>query len=124
MQDRGRSIYSAVSRLPKSITEINSFFDKKEFVEKTRQQIEKDLSGLFLFNPKPKKDVLGSFELELKLILNQLSSNQLKQFCYRVDLGETLVEDLLANSDEKAELAFQIIKREAQKVYLRTQFKA
>lgn len=124
MQDRGRSIYSAVSRLPKSITEINSFFDKKEFVEKTRQQIEKDLSGLFLFNPKPKKDVLGSFELELKLILNQLSSNQLKQFCYRVDLGETLVEELLANSDEKAELAFQIIKREAQKVYLRTQFKA
>jgi len=113
-----------VSRLPKSITEINSFFDKKEFVEKTRQQIEKDLSGLFLFNPKPKKDVLGSFELELKLILNQLSSNQLKQFCYRVDLGETLVEELLANSDEKAELAFQIIKREAQKVYLRTQFKA
>ena len=124
MQDRGRSIYSAVSRLPKSITEINSFFDKKEFVEKTRQQIEKDLSGLFLFNPKPKRDVLGSFELELKLILNQLSSNQLKQFCYRVDLGEILVEDLLANSDEKAELAFQIIKREAQKVYLRTQFKA
>ena len=124
MQDKGRSIYSAVSRLPKSITEINSFFDKKEFVEKTRQQIEKDLSGLFLFNPKPERDVLGSFELELKLILNQLSSNQLKQFCYRVDLGETLVEDLLANSDEKAELAFQIIKREAQKVYLRTQFKA
>lgn len=124
MQDRGRSIYSEVSRLPKSITEINSFFDKKEFVEKTREQIEKDLSGLFLFNPKPKKDVLGSFELELKLILNQLSSNQLKQFCYRMDLGEPLVEDLLANSDEKAELAFQIIKREAQKVYLRTQFKA
>jgi hypothetical protein len=113
-----------VNKLPNSVKEIDTFFDKDEFVEKTRQQIEKDLSGLFHFRPSVQSDPLTTFTNELLLILEQLSPAELQQFCYRIDLSEHLLQALHQNSIDKSELAFQIIKREAQKVFLRTQFKS
>lgn len=124
LQDKEQSISSVVSRLPSTVQEISTFFDKEEFVEKTRQQIEKDLSGLFLFKPEQKDDILSSFSEELVSILNQLTDNQLQQFCYRIDLSEQLMHELSLNKEDNYELAFHIIKREAQKVFLRTQFKS
>ncbi|UKN00831.1 hypothetical protein K6119_13940 [Paracrocinitomix mangrovi] len=107
-------------------TGLSKYFDKAEFVQKTIAQIEKDLDGLCKlqveFTSTKEDDVLDHIMVQLSEVLKQMSSRNLQQFIYRVDLQEGQYLEALRKEDELVELSYMVIRREALKVYLRTQF--
>ncbi|MBI3134890.1 MAG: hypothetical protein HYZ14_09485 [Bacteroidetes bacterium] len=109
--------------------ELKSFFDQRAFVESTVAQINKDLLGLyygdFSLSDSSQKNLLEELVTSLAPVLIELSKRQpeqLSQFIYRVDLGETKFFDALTADASFKKLAFLIIEREAMKVYLRIKF--
>ncbi len=92
----------------------------------TIQQIHKDLAGLVTL----KSEVLLDFELDiypqledhLKELLKELNDSELQQFVYKVDLKEHDFLNALSAQDDFEKLSFLIIQREAQKVYLKSQY--
>lgn len=111
---------------PQNRQELESFFDKEDFIIKTVQQITKDLVGLegaeVDFNIILEQDVLLQLNVQLAAVLLEMSSRNLQQFIYRVDLKESEYLQAVSKEDDFQELAFRIIRREAQKVYLRAKF--
>ncbi len=107
--------------------ELEQYFANHDFVKRTVLQIEKDLSGLCdlrLDSSEIGSDPLKTLEVYLLNVLEELlnSPNQkLAQFIYKVDLPQEKFEQLLVVRDMQ-ELAHEIIRREAQKVYLRKKF--
>jgi hypothetical protein len=111
--------------LIKTEQELSRFFDRAEFVEKTFLQINKDLDleqlALDWSEIDQSQDVLVQCISLLSPLLQNMSGSALQTFIYRVDLQENR---FLTNLHEKNfdQLAFEIILREAQKVFLRMHF--
>ena len=112
--------------LPESISEVASLFNQEEFVLKTIDQIKKDLSGLEAgevnFNINFDQEVLNQLTYQLMSVIQKMESRNIQQFIYRVDLKESQFLNAVSKEDEFQELAYLIIRREAQKVYLRSKF--
>ncbi|MBL7899868.1 MAG: hypothetical protein JNJ99_15110 [Crocinitomicaceae bacterium] len=106
-----------------------NFFDHQLFVEKTIQQINKDLQGLYYadfgISDNKEMSLLDNLIKNLMPVLLELSKRQpeqLSQFIYKVDLPEKKFHDALSKDQTLELLSFLIIEREAQKVYLRQKF--
>jgi len=114
----------------KQNNEISSLFNQKDFVDSTIAQLNKDLQGLFFTeltnNFNSDSPIIEQLISTLQPILQELSKKQpeqLSQFIYRVDLGEKKYLDSFSRDLSLTDLAFLVIEREAQKVYLRAKFK-
>ncbi len=112
-----------------SNNQLDTFFNQKDLVVCTITQINKDLLGLYHEDYTVKLDqsenLLHTSIVALIPILMTLSKRQpeqLSQFIYKVDLPEKTFFDSLATDQSLEHLAFLIIEREAQKVYLRKRF--
>ena len=115
-----------MSGLAKTKSEINTYFDSAAFVEQTCAQINKDLIGIADATLKADQDadlILNHLIFKVTEIINSIqNSEKLAQFIYKVDLPEHEFKQTLATADWNT-LSFLIIRREAQKVYLRNKFK-
>ncbi len=105
-------------------TEIKQFVNTEKFAEQTCLQINKDLQGLSIlrlnFHLLNQSERLDALIKQLEPILQKVYNlGKLTAFIYRVDLSEKKYIALLEKEDFY-ELAYAIIKREAQKVYLRS----
>lgn len=112
-----------MNELIRTETEIRAFFDSKSFVEKTCLQINKDLQGIASVEVAiDSENILDQLIAKLALIFIEISSFEiLGQFIYRVDLKESEFRDNLQKSDWET-LAYLVVRREAQKVFLRQHF--
>ena len=112
--------------LPQSKNELEKFLNTEEFIIQTCQQIAKDLAGLISFTPDFNIDLDGDVLIELsdKMagIFTDMSSQNLQQFIYKVDIKESDYLQAMALQDEYQSLAYLTVKREAQKVFLRAHF--
>ncbi|MCG8575711.1 MAG: hypothetical protein MI810_12560 [Flavobacteriales bacterium] len=108
------------------MTKPEHYFLEKKFVRETCLQIQKDLQGLVDCEIQTdESDPLFHLQGLIVKVLEELSNGsggKLMQFIYKVDLSEKKSLELLMKGDLK-ELAYLIIEREAQKVYLRRRFK-
>lgn len=109
--------------------EIEKFFDQEEFVNRTIAQIQKDLAGLYDEELRIANDDSNTFleqivDLLIPIIsiLSKRHPEQLSQFIYRVDMKERDFHEALMKDNSFRILAVQIIRREAQKVFLRMKF--
>ena len=106
--------------------DLENHFNEQEFIMQTGHQISKDLAGLVADSPAWEinfdRDALPQFTVQLQLILRNFTGQELHQFVYRVDLKENDFIRGVDASDNFELLSILIIKREAQKVYLRRQF--
>ena len=105
--------------------ELNDFFTNKEFIENTISQLIKDFNRCGL-----------EVEFELNAILlikedltNQiasrlirLSATELQQLIYTVDLQENKFLNTVTMNDDFKTLANEILKREALKVFIRSNY--
>lgn len=114
-----------MTSLIKSESEIRNCLDADEFVLATIAQINKDLGGiseLSLVFDKVSTNQLESLREQMKQILSLLQNlGRIAQFIYRVDLNERDFRKTLQDENWH-ELAFLVIRREAQKVFLRHHF--
>ena len=102
--------------------------NRVEFLQKLEAQLAKDLYpiewGELSAEPTP-KSITAKLQLAvLDLIENH--NNSLGQVLYRIDIQESKIRSLMASttSEKRAEtLAFQLLEREAKKVWLRMNFK-
>lgn len=112
--------------LPQSKNELEIFLNTEEFIIQTCQQIAKDLVGLISFTPNLDIDLDGDVlrELSDKMahIFSEMSSQNLQQFIYKVDIKESAYLQAMAQDDKYQNLAFLAVRREAQKVFLRAHF--
>ena len=104
---------------------INESLTNFDFVEKTMAQISKDFNrcGLevdFELNAiLPIKEELTN---QIASRLTQLSVTELQQFIYTVDLQENKFLNAVTMNDDFKSLANEIIKREALKVFIRSNY--
>jgi hypothetical protein len=104
---------------------INESLTNFDFVEKTMAQISKDFNrcGLevdFELNAiLPIKEELTN-QIASRLI--QLSGTELQQFIYTVDLQENKFLKAVTMNDDFITLANEILKREALKVFIRSNY--
>jgi hypothetical protein len=114
-----------LSVLIKSESEIGNFLRTDEFVQATIAQTNKDLTGVserILVFDVTATNQLDSLCHQLKQILVAMQNpERIAQFIYRVDLAENDFRKAL-NDENWHDLAFLVIRREAQKVFLRHHF--
>lgn len=114
-----------MTALIKSETEIRNFLDADEFVQETIVQMNKDLDGiseLSMFFDEVSANQLESLREQMKQILISVQNpERIAQFVYRVDLNEHDFRNALQDENWH-DLAFLVIRREAQKVFLRHHF--
>ena len=102
-------------------------FENIDFLKETCQQINKDLNGYsdaeirltegLLENP------LHDLTEQLIIIISALENRKvLKPFIYTVDLSEKKFVSFLLGENDTGQLAYDIVERCAQKVYLRWHF--
>ncbi|NOQ76038.1 MAG: hypothetical protein GQ574_28790 [Crocinitomix sp.] len=96
------------------------------FALQTCVQINKDLQGVSLMTVSltdiKETTILEDLIQQLMPILNELvAESKLSQFIYLVDLNETDFKKSLQR-ENFSDLAYLVIKREAQKVYLKNKF--
>jgi len=104
---------------------INESLTNIDFVEKTMAQISKDFNRcgwaiefkLNTFIP-IKEDLTNQIASHLIL----LSATELQQFIYTVDLQENKFLNAVKINDDFKSLAGEILKREALKVYIRSNY--
>lgn len=115
-----------MSNLPQNKQDITSYFSQEQFVIDTCMQINKDLTGLTEFTPLFEIDMDGDVLMqvinELASCLKEMSGINLQQYIYRVDMKESDFHKALSQEDDCQELAYFVVRREAQKVYLRRKF--
>jgi hypothetical protein len=105
-----------------------TFFDQAEFVENTKSQIVKDFSRLQIECDSVLVEKAKTHDEFVQLISNallevmELGESQLLQLLYLIDLPEEKFLSLLGKPELLQTLAYEILKREAQKVYLRTKY--
>ncbi len=113
----------------KTEDEINSFINEEDFVERTCQQIIKDFSTIypkdidFRFNENG--TLLNQLIEQISFLLEDISkmgTSTVLQLMYTIDIPENQYYNSLGFDDSNQKLAFIIIRREAQKVYLRNKF--
>jgi hypothetical protein len=98
-----------------------------EFADKTCAQINKDLQGVSLaavtLNNIEATTILEHLIQQLNPILEKLAEEgKLSQFIYVVDLNEHEFKNSFTQQNFN-ELSYLVIKREAQKVYLKNKFR-
>tara|TARA_B110000037_G_scaffold15096_1_gene15758 strand:- start:4513 stop:4884 length:372 start_codon:yes stop_codon:yes gene_type:complete len=98
-----------------------------EFANNTCAQINKDLQGVSLamvaLNNIEAPTIFEHLIHQLNPILENLAEQgKLSQFIYLVDLNEREFKNSFAQQDF-SELSYLVIKREAQKVYLKNKFR-
>ncbi|WP_027420987.1 hypothetical protein [Crocinitomix catalasitica] len=106
--------------------QLVDLFDKEKFVAETIAQINKD----FAYELPPFTTVLdvnGGVVLkdlvsQLEIILREFNYSALLQSIYRIDLNERKFNNAL-QADDFSKIAYLIIERSAQKVYLRWSYK-
>ena len=105
--------------------ELNDFFENKEFIENTISQLIKDFNrcGLevdFELNAilPIKKELIN--QIASRLI--RLSATELQQLIYTVDLQENKFLNAVTMNDDFKTLANEILKREALKVFIRSNY--
>lgn len=104
---------------------INESFTNIDFVKKTMDQISKDFNRCgweieFELNTLlPIKEELTN-QIASQLI--RLSATELQQFIYTVDLQENKFLNAVTMNDDFKSLAGEILKREALKVFIRSNF--
>ncbi len=116
-----------MSKNTPNILNLKLELDKSDFLLATCQQINKDLAGFGSkkieiptdFNSPP-LPFLSAQMCEIIHLLEQM--NKIQQFIYLVDLKESIFKSFCAKTLHTEDLAYEIIKREAQKVYLRHYF--
>jgi hypothetical protein len=117
-----------VSEIIQIKNEIQSLFQAAEFISETCAQINKDLLGLseesikqedILQTANPLEQLIADLEPILAFLTDR---GNLQQFIYKVDLSEKKYFQVL-NGDDPNGLAFLIIRREAQKVFLKRKFR-
>lgn len=116
-----------MAALIKSEIEIRNFLEADEFVQATIVQINKDLGGIseqsMVFDG-ASANQLEALREQMKHILTSVQNlERIAQFIYRVDLNEHDFRNALQNENWH-DLAFLVICREAQKVFLRHHFSA
>ena len=114
-------------KIPQTTLDLKNCFENEGFVIDTCKQMSKDLVGLVNdrvdFDIDLNENVLNQITTTLIQVLNQMPNQNLQQFIYKVDLKEADFLKLIGDENKKEELAFKIIKREAQKIYLRRYFR-
>ncbi len=111
-------------QIPNTYPRVRDFLSQHEFITQTCRQLNKDLTGFTLQKVTATTvEPLVHIIPQLNLIVEALAQiGQLQAFIYRVDIDEK--QFLAAMSAENFDqLSFLIVQREAQKVYLRHQFK-
>lgn len=95
---------------------------RKDFVEKTIQQINKDFPPILEPIPKntPAEHVFDHLSVRLEFLLKECKE-KVPQYIYQVDLPESKVNKLFETNFNKIiiKLTELILEREAQKVYLK-----
>jgi hypothetical protein len=95
-------------------------------VIQTCQQINKDLLGLIddpvTFDIDMDEHVLSQMIQIVSEIIKRIAKQNLAQFIYKVDLKEANFIELIDREKGLSELAFMVVRREAQKIYLRRHF--
>ncbi len=111
-----------------SHTEFLSAYQKSDFVLATQRQLIKDFGTAGLDFPEDYSSVPIPIDPLLHAIkarlseLNSTSPSTFSQLLYQIDIPETLLPDLMASEDVYGSLAEIVLKREAYKVFLRSQF--
>lgn len=112
--------------LPFTSLDLRVYFSKEDFVIKTCQQINKDMVGLIQnhveFDVDMQADVLEQLVRTLACNMKKMSDINLRQFIYKVDIKEQEFESNMNRQLGIEDLAFKVIRREAQKIYLRIKF--
>lgn len=104
---------------------INESLNNFDFVEKTMAQISKDFNRCgweveFELNALlPVKEDLTN---QISSCLIRLSGTELQQFIYTVDLQENKFHNAVTMNDDFKTLANEILKREALKVFIRSNY--
>ncbi len=94
-----------------------------EMLQEVGQQLEKDIQAVGLHIPPVNELELSIMHRELVGFLHELSPSSLPEFLYRVDLPE-ISEVLISYTTNFFEnLAWNILRREAFKVYFRLHYK-
>lgn len=111
---------------PEKRQDLDFYFNNETFVLKTIEQITKDLGGLESANIQFKVDMDGDVLKQLVDLLSgtllKMNNRNIQQFIYTVDVKERDFLKAIAKEDDFQELAYLIVRREAQKVYLRAKF--
>ncbi len=124
------SLTQTTMNLPESYSnDLKTFFNQKEFVALTIDQIKKDLQGLYYDDYYVDLDHSANLLQDsihalspILTILSKRQPEQLSQFIYKVDLAEKKFFDSISSDQTLTHLAHLILEREAQKVYLRKRF--
>tara|TARA_Y100000385_G_C13101738_1_gene644944 strand:+ start:2118 stop:2462 length:345 start_codon:yes stop_codon:yes gene_type:complete len=109
-----------------TLQEVAIEFNSQEFVLKTQQQIAKDFypSGV-QFSAKFGSDIMVTKELIAEVqnaIEEVVEMNGLQQLMYQIDIPEKVYVALLNDTEFSSQMAEIILRREAYKVFLRSQF--
>ena len=110
-----------------NLNNLTAELSKTGFLNSTYNQINKDLEGLSVQKIKKTdilfQDPLSELKRQLFEIIHLLEEvNKIQQFIYKVDLKEHIYMNYVSGDINTDEFSFQIIYREAQKVYLRSLF--
>jgi hypothetical protein len=104
---------------------INESLTNFDFIEKTITQLIKDFnrSGLEVdFELNAILPINEELTNQIALILIKLSATDLQQFIYTVDLQEKKFLNAVTINDDFKTLANEILKREALKVFIRSNY--
>jgi hypothetical protein len=105
--------------------ELNDFFANHEFIEKTITQLIKDFNRCGLeveFGLNALLPIKEELTNQIASRLIQLSGTELQQFIYTVDLQENKFLKAVTMNDDFKTLANEILKREALKVFIRSNY--
>ena len=113
-------------QIPQTSIDLNDNFKNEDFVIETCQQLNKDLVGLIqspsAFNIDLEINILEQLVTTVSEIIGQLDKQNIMQFLYKVDLNENKIVENIEGQKGLRDLAFLVVKREAQKVFLRRHF--
>jgi hypothetical protein len=105
--------------------EFTKFLSNFDFVEKTREQIIKDFNRCgWQIELKIDSIAFAKEELtqQIAFHLSNFSTTELQQFIYTVDLQENKFLSAVTMNDDYQSLASEILKREALKVFIRSNY--
>ena len=113
---------SSLHQLVPQFATLSTELSMHELLQAVWTQLEKDIHGLGLvISPAPGLE-LPLMHQHLVTILSELAPGSLPEFLYRVDLPETSEVLDPSTTDFFENLAWQILRREALKVYFRMHY--
>lgn len=114
---------SSLHQLVPQFVALRTELSRQELLQSVGRQLEKDIQAVGLHIPPVNELELFVIHRELVGFLHELSPSSLPEFLYRVDLPE-ISEVLISYTTNFFEnLAWNILRREAFKVYFRLHYK-